>query len=394
MIDGGEVDLVLERVARLLADYPPGAVEPTEFLAAQFDYGLAWVHFPVGHGGLGVAREHQELVRTTLDAAGAPTQPHTSIIGLGMAGPVVATHGSDAQKQRYLRPIFTGEEIWCQLFSEPTAGSDVAGLATSAVRDGDQWILNGQKVWTSFAHMARFGLVAARSDPSVPKHKGLTYFVLDMAADGVEVRPLRQLTGDAEFNEVFLTDVRVPDSERLGAVGDGWNVVLTTLMNERMALRPATLPPVGAMETALQLWTESPHKDSVMRDRLVRLWTQAECLRFTALRAAAGRRSDGPAVPGPEGSVGKLGVGRLNQEATDFCLDLLGAEGMLYGSYHLVRDGHGDTGPGWAFLRARANSVEGGTSEVMKNVLAERVLGLPGDVRVDRDLPWREVPRN
>ena len=390
MIDNAEADIVVERVDKLLAHYPPGTVEPRQFLAAQFDYGLAWVHFPEGHGGLGVGREHQDTVRSMLEEAGAPTHPHTSIISLGMAGPVVATHGSEEQRRRYLRPMFTGDEVWCQLFSEPTAGSDVAGLATSAVRDGDQWVVTGQKVWSSFAHMARFGLLAARSDASVPKHRGITYFVLDMEAAGVEVRPLRQLTGDAEFNEVFLSEVRIPDSERLGAVGDGWNVMLTTLMNERMALRPATLPPTGVLETALQLWPASP-RDPVMRDRLVRLWGHAECIRLTGLRAAAQRTS---ATPGPEGSVGKLASARLNQEATDFCLDLLGAEGMLYGSYDKVHDGEGETGPGWAFLRARANSVEGGTSEVMRNVLAERVLGLPGDVRVDRDRPWREVPRN
>ena len=218
------------RVEALLSEQPPGTTEPLEFLRAQFDAGLAWVHFPEGLGGLGLARGHQSLVNDLLGAAGAPdNDPGRIGIGLGMAAPTILAFGTDEQKQRFLRPLWTGEEVWCQLFSEPGAGSDLAGLATRAVPDGDAWVVNGQKVWTSSAHKARFAILVARTDPTVPKHAGLTYFVCDMSDPGVEVRPLRQITGEAEFNEVFLTDVRIPDGHRLGAVGEGWKVANATL---------------------------------------------------------------------------------------------------------------------------------------------------------------------
>jgi alkylation response protein AidB-like acyl-CoA dehydrogenase len=315
-----------------------------------------------------------------------------------MGGPVVLTHGSPAQQDRYLRPLFTCDEIWCQMFSEPGAGSDVAGLATRAVRDGDEWIVNGQKVWTTLAHKARFGLLVARTDPEAPKHHGLTYFVVDMDAPGVEVRPLRQLTGDAEFNEVYFTDARIPDSERLGEVGDGWRVVLTTLMNERMAMG-AMVPEErehGAIREALAIWRardDAGRADVVARDRVAAAWVEAEVLRLTTLRSIAQREAGNP---GPEGSVVKALASELNQRVYDLCIDLLGAEGALYSSYEMrrpdeineARDIH------QTFLRSRANTLEGGTSEVMRNILGERVLGLPGEPRTDRDLPWSEVPRN
>src|SRR5438067_3203237 len=229
--------LVRERIADLLANHDPAATDPVEFLGARYDAGLAWVWFPEGAGGLGVAPELQGLVDRELALAGAPKPDiERNIIGHGMGAPTVASHGTDEQKLRYLRPLFTSEEIWCQLFSEPGAGSDFASLAARAVRDGDEWVVNGQKVWTTLAHTADWGMLVARTDPDLPKHKGLTYFILDMHAPGVEVRPLRQITGDAEFNEVFMTDVRVPESLRLGDVGDGWRVSMTTLMNERVAI--------------------------------------------------------------------------------------------------------------------------------------------------------------
>ncbi|HVF74468.1 MAG TPA: acyl-CoA dehydrogenase family protein [Acidimicrobiales bacterium] len=387
--------MLAPRVERLLAEHPPTEVDPRRFLGAQFDAGLAWVHFPEGHGGLGLDPGDQVVVDELLRDAGAPTTPVVSMIGLGMGAPVVMTHGSEEQKRRYLRPLFTGEEIWCQLFSEPGAGSDVAALATTATRDGDEWVVNGQKVWTSVAHVARWGMLAARTDPDQPKHKGMTYFVMDMHASGVEIRPLRQITGDAEFNEVFFSDARVPDSERLGDVGEGWTVMLTTLMNERVAIGGIVQPRGGGMiGVAVEAWRKAGDKSPVLRDRLAGLWVEAECLRLTALRAAAGRNSG---VPGPEGSIGKLVGALLNQRITEFCLDVLGPAGTLYGSYEMEQRPRGheifDDLPR-AFLRARANSIEGGTSEVMRNILGERVLGLPGDVRVDRDRSWREVPRN
>jgi alkylation response protein AidB-like acyl-CoA dehydrogenase len=227
---------VIELTEQLLAEYPPATTDPVTFLGAQFDLGLAWIHFDEGFGGLGLARSLQRPVIERLQAAGAPSAGQRNPIGAGMAAPTIATWGTDEQKKRYLRPLFTGEEVWCQLFSEPGAGSDVAALATSAVPDGDDWVVNGQKVWTTLAHLASFGILVARTDPNLPKHSGLSYFIVDMHAPGVEVRPLRQITGEAEFNEVFFSDARIPNANILGNVGDGWRVSLTTLMNERVSI--------------------------------------------------------------------------------------------------------------------------------------------------------------
>ncbi|MHB8463951.1 MAG: acyl-CoA dehydrogenase family protein [Acidimicrobiales bacterium] len=388
---------VAELTEQLLAEHPPTATKSREFLGAQFDLGLAWVHFPEGHGGLGLSPKLQEVAASRLRAAGAPLAAIRNPIGHGMGAPTVVTHGSDAQRRRYLRPLFTGEEVWCQLFSEPGAGSDVASLATRAVKDGDEWIINGQKVWTTVAHLARWGMLVARTDPEAPKHRGMTYFVVDMHGPGVDVRPLRQMTGEAEFNEVYFTDVRIPDAERLGGVGEGWHVSLTTLMNERVSIGGGVGPRgAGAIGEAVKIWSEREHgdaSDAVLRDRLVRLWIAAEAARLTNIRASGNRKVG---TPGPEGSVGKLAMAELNKKIYDLCIDLLGADGMLYGSYEMVRPelvGFGrDVRK--SFLRARANSIEGGTSEVMRNILGERVLGLPGEPRLDKDAPWSQVPRN
>jgi alkylation response protein AidB-like acyl-CoA dehydrogenase len=392
---GTDTDLVARRLAQLLAEHPPATTPEQEFLGAQFDAGLAWVHFPVGYGGLDLSRQLQPMVYAALAAAGAPILIGRNAIGYGMAAPTILTHGSEDQKQRYLRPLFTCEHIWCQLFSEPGAGSDVASLAARATRDGDEWIASGQKVWTTLAHRSAYGMLLARSDPDAEKHKGLTYFVVDMHAPGVEVRPLRQITGDAEFNEVFFTDVRIPDSERLGEVGQGWHAALTTLMNERVSIGGAVGGRgSGAIATALRLWDERTDKDPVLRDKLVRLWIESEAHRMTSMRAAA---NSVKGTPGPEGSTGKLHYAELNQRIYELCLDIQGAEGMLYDAYAMRRpDSAGGFGgmPQRMFLRSRANSIEGGTSEVMRNILGERVLGLPGDVRVDKGRPWSEIPRN
>jgi alkylation response protein AidB-like acyl-CoA dehydrogenase len=389
-------ELVSHRLDELLATFPPTSVGEQEFLGAQFDAGLAFVHFPEGHGGLGLPRRLQAMVVDRLKQAGAPFGMMRNPIGYGMVAPTIVSVGSDAQRQRYLRPLFTCEEVWCQLFSEPGAGSDVASLASRAGRDGDEWVLNGQKVWTSFAHNARFGMVLARTDPEAEKHKGITYFVVDMHAPGVEVRPLRQMTGDAEFNEVYFTDVRIPDRERLGAAGDGWRGAIVTLMNERVSIGSAIMPRGGGpIATALDLWARRPEsqRDATTRERLMQLWVEAEVQRLTNLRAAANAQLG---TPGPEGSTAKLSYAELNKRIYDFCVDLLGPEGMLYDSYEMRRPG-GAAGAGAIaqrlFLRARANSIEGGTSEIMRNILGERVLGLPGDVRVDKG-PWSQIPRN
>ena len=387
-------ELVLARVERLLAEHDPKLTAPAEFLGRQFDEGLAWVHFPEGYGGLGVSPKLQNLVNERLGRAGAPTSWSRNPIGFGMGAPTVVTHGTERQKRRYLRPLFTGEEVWCQLFSEPGAGSDVASLATRATRDGDEWVVNGQKVWTTLAHLARWGMLVARTDPEQEKHKGLTYFVVDMTAPGVEVRPLRQMTGDAEFNEVYFTDVRIPDAERLGEVGEGWRVSLTTLMNERVSIGGTVNPrDSGPIGEALALWRRRTHDDPVLRDRLTRLWIEAEVNRLTNVRASQNRQRG---TPGPEGSTAKIAFAESNKRIYELCIDMLGPSGMLYGSYQMARPDHAmhaETLPK-AFLRSRANSIEGGTTEIMRNILGERVLGLPGDVRVDRDKPWSQVPRS
>ena len=388
--------LIDERINRLLESYPPASTPDLEFLGAQFDAGLAWVHFPEGYGGLGLSRKLQSSVGDRLRKAGAPNLGARNAIGYGMAAPTILTMGSENQKKRYLRRLFTCEDIWCQLFSEPGAGSDVASLAARAVRDGEEWILNGQKVWTTLAHTAAYGMVLARTDPDAEKHNGLTYFVVDMHAPGVEVRPLRQMTGDAEFNEVYFTDVRIADSERLSPVGEGWRGAIVTLMNERVSIGGGVPGRGGgSIAAALKIWGRLPaeRRGPVQRDELARLWIDSEVLRLNNMRAAA---KSALGTPGPEGSIGKLAGAEFNKRVYEFCEDLLGAEGMLYDSYEMRRPEGAMEARSTAqmFLRSRANSIEGGTSEVMRNILGERVLGLPGDVRVDKGIPWSQVPRN
>jgi alkylation response protein AidB-like acyl-CoA dehydrogenase len=387
---------VERRLDDLLIRFPANTTDPVTFLGAQYDAGLAWVHFPEGCGGLGFSPRHQKVINERIHAQGGPNSYARNPIGYGMCGPTVVEWGTPEQKQRYLRPLFTGEEVWCQLFSEPGSGSDFAGLSARGVQDGEEWVVNGQKVWTTLAHLSRWGLLVVRTNPDLPKHAGLTAMVVDMKAPGVEVRPLRQMTGEAEFNEVYFTDVRVPVAETLGATGDGWRVSLTTLMNERVAIGGA-IPPKGSgpIRDAMKLWSglASHEKTADKRDRLMSLWSRAEVLRLTNIRAGQLRKAG---TPGPEGSIGKMESANLNKIIYEFCVDLMGAQGLLYGSYEMVRPKTAmsfDSVPK-SFLRSRANSIEGGTTEVMKNILGERVLGLPGDVRVDREVPWSQVPRN
>ncbi|GEL17556.1 acyl-CoA dehydrogenase family protein [Pseudonocardia asaccharolytica] len=387
---------VEEAARKVVAEHDPRQVSTRELLGACFDAGLAWVHFPEGLGGLGVSRGLQTVADEIVRAAGGPSAFSRNPIGYGMAAPTIREHAQSTEQARaWLRPLAAAEEIWCQLFSEPGAGSDLAGLATSAVPDGAEWVVNGQKVWTSLAHHARWGLLLARTDPDQPKHKGLSYFVLDMGAPGVETRPLRQMTGQAEFNEVYLNDARVPDAHRLGAVGDGWRVALTTLMNERTAIGAgSSLRGSGTIADAVALWAARPDCHTpVLRDRLAALWTRAEAHRLTGERA---RRSATTGSPGPEGSISKLVSAELNQQIYEFCMDLLGLEGTLYGSYAISEDGRDADWRGpiqQRFLRSRANTIEGGTSEVLRNILGERVLGLPGEPRTDAGKPWKEIPR-
>jgi alkylation response protein AidB-like acyl-CoA dehydrogenase len=389
-------DDLTAQVAQFLAEHDPATTERLEFLHARFDAGLAWVHYPAGLGGQGLSRTLQPVVDRAFEAAGSPSNhPERNGIGLGMAAPTILACGTAEQQQRWLKPLWTGEEIWCQLFSEPGAGSDLAGLATRAVRDGDDWVVNGQKVWTSSAHIARRALLVARTNPDVPKHQGLTYFALDMQQPGVEVRPLRQATGEAEFNEVFLTDARIPDADRIGAVGDGWQVSNATLMNERVSIGGYAMPREGGMiASAARTWREHPElRTPGLHDRLLRLWADAEVARLAGIRL---RQQLAAGQPGPEGSAAKLVFARLNQEISEFEVELAGQAGLLYSDWTMRRpEGANFFGrdPGYRFLRAKGNSIEGGTSEILRNIIAERVLGLPKEIRVDTDKPWKDLPR-
>ena len=396
MAGGAAADNVRLRVREFLARCDPRTTARTAFLRARFDAGLAWVHYPPGLGGLGLPRTLQGAVDAEFAAAGAPgNHPERIGIGLGMAAPTILAFGTDEQRLRWLRPLWTGEEIWCQLFSEPGAGSDLAGLSTRAVRAGDAWLVTGQKVWTSTAHMARWAILVTRTDPDVPKHRGLTYFACDMTVPGVEVRPLRQLTGEAEFNEVFLSDVRIPDSDRLGAVGDGWRVAQATLMNERVAIGGTSLPREGGMiASAARAWREHPElRTAALHDRLLRLWADEEVARIASQRL---RQQLAAGQPGPEGSAAKLVFARLNQDISGFEVEFAGADGLRYDDWSMTRPEASNfygRGAGYRYLRARGNSIEGGTSEILRNIVAERVLGLPTEPRVDKDVPWKDLPR-
>jgi len=388
---------VEEALDALLTDHPPADTPDQEFWGAQYDTGLAWVHFPEGRGGLGVNPRFQAVVNHAItDAGGSIANRRNNVLGIGMGAPVLVTHGTDEHQERWLRPMFTCEELWCQLFSEPGAGSDLAGLATTAVEEDGDWIVNGQKVWTTLAHIARWGLLVTRTDPDVPKHAGMTYFILDLQAEGVEVKPLHQITGEGEFNEVWMTDVHIPDELRVGEVGEGWSVAMTTLSNERVAIGSTILERGhGMVRHAVAAWQERGGDDPVARDELTRFWIEYEVMRLTSIRANANRKAGNP---GPEGSTGKLHWAELNKAVTSFGMDISGGEGMLYpnGYEFTAPESSGttrDEGLEQLFLRSSANSIEGGTSEIMKNIVGERVLGLPGEPRVDKNIPWKDVPR-
>ncbi len=363
----------------------------------RFDAGLAFVHFPPGLGGLGLDSSLQAECEAAFQLAGSPDWTTRNVIGLGMAAPTILAHGTPEQRRKHLRALFTGEDIWCQLFSEPGAGSDLAALATRAVRRDGAWVVNGQKVWTSLAHVASYGLLLARTDPDAAKHRGLTYFLLDMRSPGVEVRPLRQLTGEAEFNEVYLTDVEISDTDRLGAVGDGWTVAITTLSSERVSLGGRHLDRgEGPISQAVQAYCEaaaSGNADPVSRDRLIWLWTQAEAARLTNLRAASNL-----AAPGPEGSIAKLQMAELNKAIYEFCVDVQGQASLAVDNYDETAPDftavHGGAVLTKAYLRSLANSIEGGTSEIQRTILGERVLGLPAEPRIDKDVPWNKLARS
>ena len=372
-----------------------------EFWGKQFDLGLAWVQFPEGAGGLGLNPKYQLIITETLRNEGISQQNRVAnILGIGMGAPTIVEYGTPEQIQTYLRPMFTTEEIWCQLFSEPGSGSDLASLSTKAVDDGDGFIVNGQKVWTTLGHLAKWGLIVTRTDPDVPKHRGLTFFIVDMESDGVDVRPLRQITGEAEFNEVYFTDVKIPKENILGSLGDGWRVSLAILMNERVAIGGNVRERgSGAPGHLVQLWNDKELDDPVSRDKLIKLWIEQEAVRLTNVRAFENREKG---TPGPEGSTSKLYEAEINKASYEFGMEMLGNDALLFPrGYALTQpelnfenETFGFTDTQSLFLRSRANSIEGGTSEIMRNIIAERVLGLPSEPKLDKDKAWKDIPRS
>jgi len=358
------------------------------FQADLFDAGLAALTWPSEYGGQGLSGSYQTAFNEESSDHVLPTGVYT--IGFGMCIPTILAHGTEELKQRYVRPAARGEEIWCQLFSEPGAGSDVASLQTRAVRDGDEYVINGQKVWTSGAHYCDYGILLARSNTDVPKHKGLTMFVLDIHAPGVTVRPLRQINGASGFNEVFFDDVRIPADQVLGEVGEGWRVALTTLMNERVAIGTGR----SGQRTASPLEPIAPHLelarasgaigDPLVRQALADLFIRSRILSFVGLRirasVAAGR------TPGPEGSIAKLAGTQLGWLSAQVAAGLAGPAAVAWSA-------ETEGGGRWSQLvvSAPASGIAGGTNEVMRNIIGERVLGLPKDPQVDRDLPFRDL---
>src|SRR3954470_138856 len=326
--------------------------------------GWAGISWPQEYGGRGATMIEQAIFAAEATRQEAPAP--ANVLGLAMGGPVVIAHGSDEQKARYLEPILTGEEIWCQGLSEPESGSDLASLKTRAVKDGDEWVVTGQKVWTTFAQYAKWCMLVARTDPDAPKHQGLSYFLMDMEQDAVQVRPLRQITGESEFNELFMEEARIPHENIVGGEGNGWTVAITTLMHERATL--AFGLQVAVKLSLRQLIEEAKASgaaaDPQVRDRLAQLYIEAEVLRLNAYRGLTAIMRNG--VPGPEGSLGKWQWAEVNQALTELAMDVRGPRAVLQDDTWTYR-----------FLRARANSIEGGTTEILKNIVAERVLGLP-----------------
>ncbi|BBH68504.1 acyl-CoA dehydrogenase [Actinoplanes sp. OR16] len=357
--------------------------DPRAWQAVLYDAGFVGVTWPPDAGGRGGTPMQQAIVDQETARLGLPAL--INLIGIGMCGPTVIMHGSDDQKQRYLKRLLRADDLWCQLFSEPAAGSDLAALRTKAVRDGDRWRVSGQKVWTTLAHLADYGILLARTDPDVPKHRGLTMFVIDMKAPGVTVRPLRQMNGEAHFNEVFFDDVIIPDTERLGAAGDGWTVALTTLMNERLSLGGGGTgigpkPETVARHVAEHIGGLSPDRQALARQQLGRGYVAALGARYTGYRQLS-KLSRGE-LPGPEASAGKLSGTRSARDLTDLAVRVLGDDAPVAG---------GPWQNGQAVLPGMA--IAGGSDQVLRNIIGERVLGLPAEPRADKGVTFRESIR-
>jgi alkylation response protein AidB-like acyl-CoA dehydrogenase len=356
-----------------LAENHPGQEPTGDIDAFQFrrdwqrklhEAGYAGLSWPEEYGGRGATLIEQALFNEEMVRARAPMT--ANVLGLVMGGPVVIAHGTEEQKERFLEPILTAEEIWCQGFSEPESGSDLASLKTKAVKSNGEWVVTGQKVWTTFAHEAKYCMLVARTDFDAPKHKGLTYFIMDMEQEAVQVRPLRQITGEAEFNELFIEEARIPDENVIGGEGNGWMVAITTLMHERAGLGFGSAIQLKiAIGELMDLARErGVDRDPVIRQKIAQLYIEAECLRLTASRGLTQQMKTG--IPGPEGSLVKWQWSDSNQAMTELAMDIMGADAPVVDDKWTYR-----------FLRARANSIEGGTTEILKNIVAERVLGLP-----------------
>jgi alkylation response protein AidB-like acyl-CoA dehydrogenase len=348
-----------------------------EWQRRLYDAGFIGLTWPKEYGGQGLTFVEEMILHQEMAFLKAP--PILNVLGVGMAGPTIVAYGTEEQKRRYPARILSAEEIWCQGYSEPNAGSDLASLQTRAVRDGDHWIINGQKVWTSLAHIADWMMLLARTDPDAPKHKGITYFLLDMKLPGVTVKPLRQITGDAEFNEVFFDNVRVHESQVLGGVNNGWPVGLTTLMYERLALGfglqvrlRIALDGLVDMARHVEKGGRPTTKDAILRQKIAQLWIETESLKYTGARAVT-KLLRGE-LPGPEASAGKMVWVDVHQRLQELAMDIQGPYAQLVaGSDRAIENGVWQ----YSFLRSRANSIEGGTTEIQKNIIGERVLGLP-----------------
>ena len=354
----------------------------------KYDAGWACIRWPKEYGGRGASAIEQVIWNQEEGKLATPGSVFG--IGQGMAAPTLMAWASEEHKRKHLPPLASGEHIWCQLFSEPAGGSDLAALRTRAEKDGDDWVVNGQKIWTSGAHFSDYGILVVRTDPTVPKHKGLSYFFLDMKSPGIDVRPIKQISGGANFNEVYFTDVRIPDDQRLGAVGQGWQVALTTLMNERMAIGGGGggvgFRQVLDLARRVELDGAPAIADKQVRAKLATWYAQETGLKYTGYRAlSALSRGE---TPGPENSIGKLVAASKTQDMASFAMDLLDASGAITDPAHAEARGMFQA----TFMGSPGARIAGGSDEIMLNILAERVLGLPQDVRVDKGIPFNEVP--
>lgn len=355
------------------------------------DAGWACITWPKDLGGRGGTL--MENIIFSQEEAKYKIPPNIFMIGLGMAGPTIQVHGTPEQKKKWLPSMLRGDVVWCQLFSEPGAGSDLAGLRTKAVKEGDEWVINGQKVWTSGAHYSKWGILVTRSDFDAPKHKGLTYFVVDMESEGIEVRPIKQITGGANFNEVFMTDVRIPDENRLDAEGNGWAVSLTTLMNERMSIGGGMGMGAELLIGELERIAETAYVDGApakespaVRQKIAEYYTRMKAMELTVNRTLSALSKGG--MPGSESSIIKVAMGILLQEIASYAMELQGGLGTEFGDQATFGGGL------WQelYLGIPAIRIAGGTDEVQRNIIGERVLGLPTEARVDKGIPYKDIP--